>query len=175
MWFFTFGDQFLKIKMKRVFINSLQSSPEEARIRQRHQCLLQDYLELQKVRAFFFWKKNNAEFCDFCIGFCFLLLIFIGRVMWIYCHYILLCSVIFFFLKEKKNRLKIMIFAYVDLAFFWLWLWFYPEVSWSKDQIFILFYFTFFHMINVLGIISYQNLKNFSLIIHSCLYIEIWG
>ncbi|EXB86663.1 hypothetical protein L484_013193 [Morus notabilis] len=34
--------------MKRVSFNSLQSSPEEARIRQRHQRLLQDYLELQK-------------------------------------------------------------------------------------------------------------------------------
>lgn len=44
--------------MRRVSINSLQSSPEEARIRQRHQCLLQDYLELQKE---FVSKKKKLQ------------------------------------------------------------------------------------------------------------------
>ncbi|XP_024024367.1 uncharacterized protein LOC21396377 [Morus notabilis] len=44
--------------MKRVSFNSLQSSPEEARIRQRHQRLLQDYLELQKE---FVSKKKKLQ------------------------------------------------------------------------------------------------------------------
>ncbi|GMN35248.1 hypothetical protein TIFTF001_005180 [Ficus carica] len=44
--------------MKRVSIISPQSSPEDARIRQRHQCLLQDYLELQKE---FVSKKKKLQ------------------------------------------------------------------------------------------------------------------
>lgn len=41
--------------MKRVSVNSLQSESvnEEAGLKLRHQRLLQDFLELQKVRLFF--------------------------------------------------------------------------------------------------------------------------
>lgn len=46
--------------MKRVSVNSLQSQSvnEEARFKLRHQGLLQDFLELQKVRLFFFFNIN---------------------------------------------------------------------------------------------------------------------
>lgn len=51
-----FGEAILKTMMKRVSVNSHQSRliDEDARIKHRHQSLLQDYLELQKVRAFMF-------------------------------------------------------------------------------------------------------------------------
>lgn len=60
--------------MKRVSVNSLQSQPvdEEARVKLRHRGLLQDYLELQKVRyifLFFFFFKQKFLDLYFCVLF----------------------------------------------------------------------------------------------------------